>query len=151
MNDERTVPLRDGVARILRGSELSARDAWRAAFAQRCKDHRFYQVVEQTLQSGFEHEYLLLENKSGAARAIQPLFFREIITWAIEQGLQRYRSSPLNYNPKLHLGCELMPLDLYVQHTQPLLNPVLRRALKFLGPTRHDPVLQRFPNAHELH
>jgi predicted N-acyltransferase len=75
---------------------------------------------------------------------------RDIISWAIAQGLHSYCSSPLNYNPKLHLGCELVPLDLYVLHTQPLLNPVFRRALKFLEPTRHDPVLQRFPNAHEL-
>jgi predicted N-acyltransferase len=75
---------------------------------------------------------------------------RDIISWAIEQRLDWYVSSPLNYNPKLHLGCELVPLDLYVMHTQPLLNPVFRRALKYLEPTRHDPVLQRFPNAHEL-
>jgi predicted N-acyltransferase len=75
---------------------------------------------------------------------------RDILSWAIAQGLQSYCSSPLNYNPKLHLGCELVPLDLYVLHTQPLLNPVFRRAVKFLEPTRHDPVLQRFPNAHEL-
>jgi predicted N-acyltransferase len=75
---------------------------------------------------------------------------RDIFSWAIEQRLEWYVSSPLNYNPKLHLGCELVPLDLYVMHTQPLLNPVFRRALKYLEPTRHDPVLQRFPNAHEL-
>ncbi|CAN5286341.1 hypothetical protein BH20VER2_BH20VER2_16050 [soil metagenome] len=76
--------------------------------------------------------------------------WREVVSWAIAQGLDSYCSSPLNYNPKLHLGCELVPLDLYVMHTKPLLNPVFRGALKYLGPTRHDPLLQRFPNAHEL-
>jgi predicted N-acyltransferase len=75
---------------------------------------------------------------------------RDIITWALAQGLDCYCSSPLNYNPKLHLGCELLPLDLYVMHTTALLNPIFRRALKFLEPTRHDPVLQRFPNADQL-
>lgn len=386
MKDQRTIPVRDGVARILKGGELQQCDAWREAFSRRCKDHRFYEIIEQTLRSGFEHRYLLLEDHSGAVRAIQPLFFvqqnlvegvpalrlavdavrrrfprfltmrilmvgcaageghlgfcraqdepwaaealhrtlkiyaraskaslvvlkdfpatyraplrtfssngytrvpsmpmttlmlryrhfdeylnslskatrkdlrrkfrriekaapierevmtdvapfideiyplylqvhersqlkferltkeyfrtlgermpertrffiwrqngravafslcfvhngtiyddclgldyavaldlhlyfhtfRDIISWALEQGLHRYCSSPLNYNPKLHLGCELMPLDLYVMHTQPLLNPVFRRALKFLEPTRHDPVLRRFPNGHEL-
>ena len=75
---------------------------------------------------------------------------RDIISWSIDQGIDFYCSSPLNYQPKLHLGCDLMPLDLYVMHTATLLNPIFRRALRFLEPTRHDPVLQRFPNAHQL-
>ena len=76
---------------------------------------------------------------------------RDIISWSLAQGLKRYRSSPLNYRPKLHLGCALFPLDLYVLHTAPWLNPLFRQAVKFLEPTRHDPVLKRFRNAHELH
>lgn len=75
---------------------------------------------------------------------------RDILSWSIAQGLERYRSSPLNYHPKLHLGCDLFPLDLYVMHTAAWLNPIFRQALKFLEPTRHDPVLKRFRNAHEL-
>jgi predicted N-acyltransferase len=75
---------------------------------------------------------------------------REIISWAIEQRLKYYYSNPLNYEPKLHLDCELVPLDLYVMHTNRLLNPIFRRLIKYLGPTRHDPVLQRFPNADQL-
>ena len=77
--------------------------------------------------------------------------FRDVLSWALSQGLKRYRSSPLNYEPKLHLGCSLFPLDLYVRHTNPLLNKIFRPILKLLEPTRHDPVLQRFRNAHELH
>ena len=75
---------------------------------------------------------------------------RDIISWSLQQGLKYYYSNPLNYEPKLHLDCELVPLDLYITHTNPLLNPIFRRVIKYLGPTRHDPVLQRFPNAHEL-
>jgi predicted N-acyltransferase len=75
---------------------------------------------------------------------------RDIISWALEQGLKYYYSNPLNYEPKLHLDCELVPLDLYVMHTNPLLKPIFRRLIKYLGPTRHDPVLQRFPNADQL-
>ena len=43
-----------------------------------------------------------------------------------------------------------MPLDLYVMHTGALLNPIFRRALHFLQPTKHDPILRQFPNAGEL-
>jgi predicted N-acyltransferase len=75
---------------------------------------------------------------------------RDIISWSLQQGLKYYYSNPLNYEPKLHLDCELVPLDLYVMHTNPLLNPIFRRVIKYLGPTRHDPVLQRFPNANQL-
>jgi predicted N-acyltransferase len=76
---------------------------------------------------------------------------RDILSWSVAQGLKRYRSSPLNYQPKLHLGCDLYPLDLYVRHTNPLLNKIFCPMLKLLEPTRHDPVLRRFRNAHELH
>ena len=75
---------------------------------------------------------------------------RDVLTWGIEHGLEEYRSGPLNYDPKLHLGCELMPLDLYVMHTRGFLNPIFQRVLKYLEPTRHDPVLRKFPNASEL-
>jgi predicted N-acyltransferase len=75
---------------------------------------------------------------------------RDIISWSLAQGLKRYRSSPLNYRPKLHLGCDLFPLDLYVLHTAAWLNPFFRQAVRFLEPTRHDPVLRRFRNADQL-
>jgi predicted N-acyltransferase len=75
---------------------------------------------------------------------------RDIISWSLQQGLKFYYSNPLNYEPKLHLDCELVPLDLYVMHTNAFLNPLFCGFIKYLGPTRHDPVLHKFPNAHEL-
>jgi Peptidogalycan biosysnthesis/recognition len=75
---------------------------------------------------------------------------RDVITWAIGQKLKYYGSGPLNYDPKLHLGHELAPLDLYVLHTRSFLNPMFHLAVKYLEPTRHDPVLKKFPNADEL-
>ena len=75
---------------------------------------------------------------------------RDIISWALQQGLKYYYSNPLNYEPKLHLDCELVPLDLYVRHTSALLNPMFRRVIRYLGPTRHESVLQRFPNTDQL-
>jgi hypothetical protein len=75
---------------------------------------------------------------------------RDVIRWAIEQKLRFYVSGPLNYDPKLHLGHELAPLDLYVLHTRAWLNPIFSLALKYLEPTRHDPILKKFPNAARL-
>ncbi|MEY2438899.1 MAG: hypothetical protein QOI34_284, partial [Verrucomicrobiota bacterium] len=92
-------------------------------------------------------EYLGLDY--GVALDLHLYFYtlRDIISWALTQRLKYYCSSPLNYDPKLHLGCDLVPLDLYVRHTAPLLNPIFGRAVKYLEPTRHDPVLRQFGNA----
>ena len=95
-------------------------------------------------------EYLGMDYSVALTLHLYFYTFRDIITWALEHGIQSYISSPLNYDPKLHLGCDLRPLDLYVIHTAKLLNPPFRVALKLFEPTRHDPVLQRFPNANEL-
>lgn len=75
---------------------------------------------------------------------------RDVMSLAMTQRLRTYSSGPLNYDPKLHLGHELAPLDLYVMHTKSLLNPVFQFAVKYLEPTRHDPVLKKFPNADQL-
>jgi predicted N-acyltransferase len=75
---------------------------------------------------------------------------RDIISWSLQQELKYYYSNPLNYGPKLHLRCELVPLDLYVTHTNTFLNPIFRRMIKYLGPTRHSRFLRRFPNADQL-
>ena len=98
----------------------------------------------------FYDDYLGLDYRVALDLHLYFITFRDVVSWALAHGLQRYCSSPLNYEPKLHLGCNLMPLDLYVMHTAPLLNPVVQRALAFAGPTRHDKVLPRFRNAHEL-
>jgi hypothetical protein len=68
----------------------------------------------------------------------------------MQQGLRYYSSTPLNYAPKLHLKCDLVPLDLYVRHTIAVVNPIFRCAARFLEPTRHDPVLRKFPGAQAI-
>src|SRR5438034_10772645 len=65
----------NGVAKVLQLSELQNCDAWKRALRNKCKDHRYYEIVEETLECGFEHHYLLFEDRPGNARAIQPVFF----------------------------------------------------------------------------
>jgi len=78
------------------------------------------------------------------------LMKRDVINWACRNGLRRYAGGPLNYDPKLRLGFRLQPLDLYVWHRSRVTNGILRRAAPWLSPARHEPLLRRFPNAHEL-
>jgi hypothetical protein len=76
--------------------------------------------------------------------------WRDVIEWSVQNGLRTYRSGPLNYDPKLHLKMSLVPQDLYARHLSPVLNRPLLLAMRWLGPTRYEPILKQFPNAHEL-
>ncbi|MGZ4986042.1 MAG: GNAT family N-acetyltransferase [Chthoniobacterales bacterium] len=98
----------------------------------------------------FYDDYLGMDYSVALDLHLYFLTFRDIVRWCIEHGLTSYCSSPLNYEPKLHFDCVLGPLDLYVMHTSRLLNGIFRRILPLIEPTRHDRVLHRFPNAHEL-
>jgi hypothetical protein len=75
---------------------------------------------------------------------------RDTIVWALKNGIRTYHSAPLNYDPKYHFRMELEPLDLYVRAPNALLNPIFKRVLPLLEPTRYDPVIRKFPNAKEL-
>jgi hypothetical protein len=60
---------------MLQLRDLQNSDAWKQALHNKCKDHRYYEIVEETLECDFEHHYLVLEDTSGNTRAIQPVFF----------------------------------------------------------------------------
>lgn len=76
--------------------------------------------------------------------------FRDIVRWALAHGLKQYYSSPFNYDPKLHLRMDLVPLDLYARHTSPVVNRLLRWFAPLAAPTRQEPLLTQFPNADRL-
>src|SRR5437773_7161293 len=69
------IPFPQGVAKVVTLAELQNCGAWRQALQNKCQDHRYYEIVEDTLECGFEHHYFLLEDASGNVRAIQPVFF----------------------------------------------------------------------------
>lgn len=75
---------------------------------------------------------------------------RDIISWAMDNGYKWFRSSGLNYDPKLHMQHRLDPIDLYVRHTSPLANVVLKVALPWLVPAKYDATLKMFSNYRDL-
>ncbi len=75
MQERGTIPFRQGVAKVVSGGDLQGYSAWPRAFRDKYKDHRFFEIIGQTLAQDFEYRYLVLEDKSGEARAIQPVFF----------------------------------------------------------------------------
>ena len=76
--------------------------------------------------------------------------WRDVIQWALKNGIREYHTGPLNYDPKLHLRLHLAPQDLYARHVSPWINPIFKFAINYLQPARHDPVLKQFPNVGEL-
>jgi predicted N-acyltransferase len=75
---------------------------------------------------------------------------RDMISWGISQGYRWFRSSGLNYDPKLHMRHRLDPLDLYVRHTSGVANAIFSLALPWIVPARYDATLKLFPDYQEL-
>ncbi|WP_244487250.1 GNAT family N-acetyltransferase [Afipia sp. Root123D2] len=69
---------------------------------------------------------------------------RDVISWAMAHGYKRFRSSGLNYDPKLHMRHRLDPIDLYVRHVSPVANWIMQLALPWIVPVRYDATLRKF-------
>jgi hypothetical protein len=95
-------------------------------------------------------EYLGLDYSVALKLHLYHYVFRDLVRWAMTNGYEWFQSSGLNYDPKLHLRHRLVPVDLYVKHTSPVVNMLLRLALPWLEPTRYDQTLKKFPNYSEL-
>ena len=98
----------------------------------------------------FHDNYLGLDYAVALDLHLYFVTIRDTITWAMAQGLHTYYSTPLNYDPKLHLRFDLEPLDLYVRHLSRWANPFFKRIAPRLEPTRYDKTLRRFANYAEL-
>lgn len=95
-------------------------------------------------------EYLGLDYRVALDLHLYFVTFRDILTWALTQGLTAYHSTPLNYAPKRHLGFALAPLDLYFALPWPTLNRLALPILQRMSPTGAEPALAEFSNADEM-
>ena len=95
-------------------------------------------------------EYIGLDYAIALGLHLYHYAFRDMVSWAIANGYRWFRSSGLNYDPKLHLRHKLDPIDLYVRHTSRPINAIMRRFLPLLEPTRYDKTFAKFSNYHEL-
>jgi hypothetical protein len=68
--------------------------------------------------------------------------FRDLLNWALANGLRRYASAPFNYDPKLRLRLEPQAVDIYVKHTSSWLNPLIKLFASLFEPAQTDPVLR---------
>lgn len=95
-------------------------------------------------------EYLGLDYRVAFDLHLYFVTFRDVLTWALSQGLKSYCSTPLSYDPKFHLGFDLAPLDLYFALPWPWMNVLAQPFMRYMSPTRAEPVLASFANASEM-
>jgi hypothetical protein len=63
-----------GRVKVMSRSELAHCRQWRNAFIGERRDHRFYELVEDTIRQGFDYRYFAVMDSTGEVRAIQPFF-----------------------------------------------------------------------------
>jgi len=59
---------------VISGHELRTYPYWQRAFASQHKDHRYYDLINDTIHPEFEYLYFVLKDLQGEIRAIQPFF-----------------------------------------------------------------------------
>src|ERR1700721_1025981 len=59
---------------VVSRAELSGCTPWTSTFADQRKDHRYYEILDDTLRDRFEHRYFAIVDDNGQVRAIQPFF-----------------------------------------------------------------------------
>jgi predicted N-acyltransferase len=101
-------------------------------------------------ERAFYAEYIGLDYGVALDLHLYHWMYRDMVSWAIANGYREFRSSALNYDPKLHFRHLLDPIDLYVRHISRIVNPALKVLLPLLDPTKYDQTLRKFVNYKEL-
>lgn len=92
-------------------------------------------------------EYIGLDYDVAYENHLYFVTFRDIVNWCIENGIRKYRSGALNYDPKKRLDFKFLPQYVHAKHSNPLVNLFLRMASPFLNPEKSDPVLRSIKQA----
>ena len=59
---------------MLTGAEVAGCRRWSRALTDERKDHRYYEIVEETIRQGFDYRYFALRDAGGEVRAVAPFF-----------------------------------------------------------------------------
>jgi hypothetical protein len=59
---------------VVRRADLPQFPCWRTSFANERKDHRYYELVEDTLHPEFDYRYFAIGDANGEVCAVQPFF-----------------------------------------------------------------------------
>ena len=63
---------------VVTRDDLQRCPRWRVAFANERKDHRYYEVVEDTLHPEFDYRYFVIKDTVSQVCAVQPFFLLDL-------------------------------------------------------------------------
>ena len=63
-----------GSVEVMSRGEVIGCARWASAFAGKHKDHRYYELVEDTIQPDFVFRYFAIKDEDASVRAVQPFF-----------------------------------------------------------------------------
>jgi hypothetical protein len=67
---------------IIGRSDLYQFPQWRSAFTNERKDHRYYELVQDTLHPEFDYRYFVIKDAGERVCAVQPFFWLiRICSW----------------------------------------------------------------------
>ena len=77
-----TLPTSFGSAAVTDRVPLADQVVWASGLSAYATDHRYYEIVHQTLGSQFQHRYVVLKDRDGLTRAVQPIFivYQDLMT-----------------------------------------------------------------------
>jgi Acetyltransferase (GNAT) domain len=67
-----------GAASAVARTELAHVPEWAGSFAGRHMDHRYYELVEDTIEPAFSYRYFVIRDRSGKCAAVQPFFVMDV-------------------------------------------------------------------------
>src|SRR5262245_34102523 len=59
---------------VIERDDLRQCPCWQVAFANERKDHRYYELVQDTLHPEFDYRYFIIQDAIGQVCAVQPFF-----------------------------------------------------------------------------
>jgi hypothetical protein len=68
------VPAPQGRVEVISRDELICCSRWKVSFDDERKDHRYYEIVEDTILQGFEYKYFVIKDANKNVCAVQPFF-----------------------------------------------------------------------------
>ncbi|MDD5730357.1 MAG: GNAT family N-acetyltransferase [Candidatus Omnitrophica bacterium] len=87
-------------------------------------------------------EYIGLDYEVAYEYSLYYVSFRDIVSWCIQNGIHKYESGALNYDPKKRLDFKFIPEYIYFKHRNFFLNFLFGMLSSLLKPENYDPVLK---------
>jgi hypothetical protein len=91
-------------SKLVTRAELAEVPRWTQAFADQRKDHRYYEIVEDTIRD-FDYRYIVVADAGGTARAVQPcLVLDQDLLQGAGRGIAGFAARVRRYWPRfMHL------------------------------------------------